>query len=403
MALLTSPFRCALLATCISAPRGAARTPTGDYLAEIAAARQQVIQTGTLTIQKLELGSASRGKNRFSATVKNRMGQPVTLMLDLRADPGLWLRKWQQVFLFPIGPREEKEIQADYEFARMSEEAWLRVRFAFPRGGPGSAPGPSSPFFEKKYYLGRGNRAVDYDLSRFEKRSSVHLDFYYFPDSPAAKEIGAIADGRESAFRKISEMLGVTYSARVRLFLFPDAETKKQETGHTGAGYAFANNIVEVYNPRTRLDPFHELTHILAGELGEPPAMFNEGFAVYISELMGDDALENLGAPGMKVDEAVMAHRREGKFIPLDELFAFTDIGPEESRPEIAYPEAASVVKYLIGKQGLEKFRRAYKSLENTGDAQCVQKNRQTFREIYGKLPSELEQQWLKSLPASAK
>lgn len=380
-------------------PLGFSQTPSGDYLSELAAAQRELIQTETVTIQKLDLGEARPGKNRFTAVMKNKSDRPVTVWLDLRADPGLWLRKWQDRFVFLLWPQQEKEIQAEYEFLHLSPEAWLRVRWGFPQVKEGGITDFPSFFFEKKYFLGWRNMAVDYDLAqRFTKRDAGHFGIYYFPASLAAREIDTIAEQREAAFRKISAMLGLSNAPTVRLVLFPDAKTKTSETGHMGDGWAFGQNIVEIYNEQTKLDPYHELTHILAGQLGDPPAMFNEGFAVYVSELMGADALKFLGAPGMRIDQAVVAHRQAGKFIPLEELFTLTDIGPEESRPEISYPEAASVVKYLIEKYGLEKFRGAYKSLENSSNAAVIRKNKQTFRGIYGKLPTELEPEWLSAL-----
>jgi hypothetical protein len=374
----------------------AALGQTPDYFSELAAARQEVIQTDSLTIQKLELGEPHPGKNRFTALVKNKTNQVLTLGLDLRTEPGFWPSGWQVQFLFLLWPAGEREIEAEYEFTRMSPEATLRVGFFFPQVAAGGLTQFADPFFKKKYFVGKGNKAVDYDPSqRFEEYSSEHFRVYFFPASLAARDCASIAAQRESAFRKISELLGVADSEPVRLFFFPDGETKTRDTGHMGNGWAFDRTIVEVYNEKTKLDPFHELTHILAGRLGDPPALFNEGLAVYVSELMGADALKDLGSPGKKVDEAVVAHRNEGKFIPLDKLFAFTDIGPEESQPTISYPEAASFVKFLIAKYRLGKFRQAYKSLENNDDSATLQKNQQTFREIYGKLPSELEPEWL--------
>jgi hypothetical protein len=374
---------------------------TRDYLSELAAARQEVIQAETLTIQKLELGEPHPGKNRFTALVKNKTNQVVTLGLDLRTEPGVWPSGWQTQFLFLVWPAGEREIEAEYEFARLSPEASLRVRFFFPQVAAGGVTQFGGFFFQKKYFVGRGNKAVDYDLSqRFLERDSEHFRIYFFPASLAARDLSAIATQREAAFRRISDLLGVANPEPVRLFFFPDGETKRRETGHTGDGGAFDRTIVEVYNEQTKLDPYHELTHILAARLGSPPALFNEGFAVYVSELMGADALKALGSPGKKVDEAVVAHRNEGKFIPLDKLFAFSDIGPEESQPAISYPEAASFVKFLIVKYQLEKFRQAYKSLQNSDDELTIHKNQQTFREIYGKLPSELEPEWLNSLRA---
>jgi hypothetical protein len=377
---------------------------TGDYLSELAAARQEVIQTESLTIQKLDLGEPHPGKNRFTALVKNKTNQILTLGLDLRTEPGVWPYGWQVQFLFLVWPSREREIEAEYEFTHLTPEATLRVGFFFPQVAAGGVTDWGDNFFQKKFFVGRGNKAVDYDLSqRFQEHDSEHFRIYSFPASLAARDASAIAAQRESAFRKISELLGVAYPEPVRVFFFPDGETKRRETGHTGDGWAFDRTIVEVYNEQTKLDPYHELTHILAGRLGDPPALFNEGFAVYVSELMGADALKSLGSPGKKVDEAVLAHRSEGKFIPLDKLFTFSDIGPEESQPTISYAEAASFIKFLIAKYQLEKFRQAYKSLKNSDDEAIIHKNQQTFREVYGKLPSELEPEWLNSFGAGEK
>jgi hypothetical protein len=396
LALWLPIFVCA----CLPATRCLSQVQAGGYLAETAAARQEVIQAETVTIQKLNLGEARLGKNRFSAAVRNNTESYVTLLVDLRADPGLWLRKWQRQLLFLLTPREEKEIEAEYKFLRLSPEGWLRVGFAFPQVKSHGVTDVPSFFFQKKYHVGWGNKAVDYKVSqRFEERQTKRFRIYYLPHSLAASDMSTIVEQRESAFRRISDMLGVGYREPIRLFLFPDAEVKKRETGHTGDGFAFGNIMGEIYSEKTKLDPYHELTHILAGQLGDPPAMFNEGFAVYVSELMRTDALKFLGSPGKKVDDVVAAQRKEGKLIPLEGLFAFTEIGSEESRSTTSYPEAASFVKFLIEKYGLDKFRLAYKSLENSSGAEVIRKNKQAYREICGKLPSEMEPEWLRSLP----
>ena len=57
----------------------------------------------------------------------------------------------------------------------------------------------------------------------------------------------------------------------------------------------------------------------------------------------------------------------------------------------------------VVANYQLEEFRQAYKSLENSDDAATIHKNQQTFREIYGKMPSELEPEWLNSLLAEKK
>ena len=75
------------------------------------------------------------------------------------------------------------------------------------------------------------------------------------------------------------------------MILFEDGATKYSYTGHQGAGWAFGNTVVEIYNEKEKLDPYHETTHVLMRAYGSPPALFNEGFATYMSERLGAQAL----------------------------------------------------------------------------------------------------------------
>jgi len=376
---------------------GFGQSPSNDYRSELAAARAEVIQADSLTISGLDLGEPHPGKNVFTAVVKNKSTNEITLGLDLRAVPGLWLRRNMQAqFLFPVGPHWERQIQGEYEFVRMSEDATLRVQFFFPEVKAGGVTEFGKPFFEKTYAVGRNNPAVDFNEAKlFEKRATEHFVIYCARSLGTGANLDAIAEQREAAHRKISEMLGTTDPEPIRLVFYSDPETKTRDTSHTGNGLAYDHTIIEVYGT---IDPYHEMTHILAARLGDPPAMFNEGLAVYISEQMGADALKGLGSPGKKVDEAVKAHRSQGEFIPIDKLFTYTDIGPEGTQPAISYPEAASFVKFLISKYGLEKFRQGYGSFQNADDAAAVQKNKESFRAIYGKFPGELQAEWLDGL-----
>jgi len=398
MSVKTNPYFFAvhlLLSACLFS-QSLSQTQSKDFSSEIAVARQEVIETHDFKIRNLDLGTVTLGKNRFTATVKNRTKSPLMIGLDLATQPGLWLRRrFQNQFVFEIKPREEKQIEAVYEFLRMTPEAYLSVSFGIPIQKAAGAVEIKGVFFEKRYYVGKGNKAVDYTPSNFNRYETEHLEIYCYKGSLAEKEISSIKQMRESAFREISDLLQVSYDRKIRLVFYPDGETKKRDIGHTGDGYAFANNIVEVYNEQTKLDPFHELAHILAGKLGSPPAMFNEGFAVYISEKLGADALKYLGSPGKTIDRTAGEYLRDGKLIALEELLRFTEIGSEQSKWQISYPEAASAVKFLIESYGLPKFRQAYQRTKNSDEADGVRKNAQVLREIYGKPLSEIEREWL--------
>ena len=349
-------------------------------------------ETDRILIKNLDLGSVHRGLNKFSPVVVNKTESLLTLVLDLRADPGLWLRKSQRQFVYLLFPRQEQILGAEYEFLHMSPDAFLRVRFYFPDVATGVTK-LSAPFYDQRHAVGADNKDVDYDLSQFRKRETGHYLIYCFPDSLADHDIDRIAAERDRGFEKIAGLLGVRPDWKIRLFFFPDEETKRRETGHQGAGWAFGDNIVEVYNEKTKLDPYHETAHILAARLGSPAAVLNEGLAVYLSELLGADALRELGSPGKTCDQAVIGKRAGGDFITLEQLLSFDNIGSESTRPSTSYPEACSVVRFLVGRFGWSKLREAFSTV-SAG-------KRESFERIYGAATEDVEHAWLSALATS--
>jgi len=231
-------------------------------------------------------------------------------------------------------------------------------------------------------------------LPQLQRCRTKHFDIYYFKDSTAERRIQGIAEQKEKGFQEICRFLGKDSDIRIRMVLFEDGRAKHRETGHQGMGWAYGNTIVEVYNEQEQLDPYHETTHVLMRPFGSPPAMFNEGFAVYMSERLGAAALEDLGGGLATVDERVRELKDEGQWIELEELITYTEIGSPKSRPPVAYAEAASFVKFLIETCGKDKFLQAYKKLKNS-DSKIVQwMNRRTLKQLYGKPLSELDKEW---------
>ena len=349
-------------------------------------------ETETILIKNVDVGSVQRGPNNYSPLVINKTESLLTLVLDLRADPGLWLRKSQRQFVYLLYPKHEQILSAEFEFLHMSPEAFLRGRVYFPDVATGVTR-LSTPFFDQRYAVGAGNKDLDYDLSHFRKRETAHYLIYCFPGSLAEHDIDRIALERDRGFEKIAGLLGVQSDLKIRLFFFPDEYTKRMETGHQGAGWAFGNNIIEVYNEKTRLDPYHETAHILAGQLGSPAALLNEGFAVFISELLGADALRELGSPGKTCDQAVIGKRSDGNFIALAQLLSFDNIGSESTQPSTSYPEACSVVRFLVGRFGWGKFREAFSTV-SAGNQKALEK-------VYGAPTEEIERAWLTALASS--
>ncbi|MHC4477140.1 MAG: gluzincin family metallopeptidase [Planctomycetota bacterium] len=231
-------------------------------------------------------------------------------------------------------------------------------------------------------------------LPLLEKRTTKHFDIYYFKDSTAGREIDEIVKEKEKGFGEICQFLGKDTDVRIRMVFFQDGETKRRVTAHQGAGWAFGNTIVEIYNEKEKLDPYHETVHVLMRSNGNPPVLFVEGFAVYMSERLGAHALDDLGGGQAKIYERVKLLKENGELIDLRELLGYTEIGSKQSRPPVAYPEAASFVKFLIDTYGKDKFLQAYRTLEYSEDKTTQQENIRRLEQIFGTSIQELEKQW---------
>jgi hypothetical protein len=140
-------------------------------------------------------------------------------------------------------------------------------------------------------------------IPNMETRSALPLapgqeGIYAWKGSLTERQVDTIAAKRLVGMKAIVTLLGVRPPLRVRLVFYADDHTEIEQTGHQGVGWAFGTTPVEVYHDTVQLDPYHELTHIIAGAAGSPPAAFNEGFAIYASERLGADALRFLGYGG---------------------------------------------------------------------------------------------------------
>ena len=234
-------------------------------------------------------------------------------------------------------------------------------------------------------------------LPKMRKRATEHFDIYCFKGSTAERDIDDIAEQRDRGFHEICRFLGKDSDVRIRMIFFEDAATKYSHTGHTGAGWATGNMIVEIYNDEQKLDPYHETTHILMRPYGSPPALFNEGFATYMSERLGTHALAAMSGGKSSIYGRVRELNGKGELIELEELLTYTEIGSRKTNPPVAYPEAASFVKFLIETYGKDKFLNAYGTLRNSGGESAQRQNAEALESIYGKSLDELKNEWRKA------
>jgi tetratricopeptide (TPR) repeat protein len=155
---------------------------------------------------------------------------------------------------------------------------------------------------------------------------------------------------------------------------------------------------VEVYGPRRKIDPSHELVHLVAGNIGLPPVLLAEGLAT-----SREKSFDNGGKYQADVEEWCRGFLREGALIPLSELMDYTSFGEDLTRPRIAYPEAACFTRYLIETRGWERFRRAYSALVNSPDAEDQGRNARLFEEVFGVSLRQAESEWKEFLSISGR
>ena len=373
-----------------------------DYRTVASAFGRRVIETDQGIIAMMDLGRMALDTNRFTALVTNKANFPWIVGLSLRAVPGLWVRaNWQHGYRFEIPARSQRLIEAPYVFRRLTPEATLGVFFGTPREAEGGID-VAERFYDTTLAVGVGNPVASDPRLAFDTLSTEHLDIFAWRGSAGASQMPAIAADRERALQRTADILGVPFTGRIRLVLYPDSATKASQTGHIGNGFASGRTIIEIFNDSVQLDPYHEIAHIVGGERGSPPALLDEGFAVYVSQALGADALKYLGAPGRTVTQVVCGYLRSKELIPLDRLFRFTDIGPDSTLPSITYPEAASITAFLIDQYGIARFRDLYARLRNTTDVVELRRNEQILEDIYGRGVVAIDLAWRASLACPA-
>ncbi|HET6455020.1 MAG TPA: hypothetical protein VFI02_11500 [Armatimonadota bacterium] len=242
-------------------------------------------------------------------------------------------------------------------------------------------------------------------LAKTQTFNTQHFEIHYYKNSTAERELNSIAQTREKGYAQIVESLelsGLPSDKKIKLFLFEDMKTKFLDTRTIGLG--FAGNVAgedivgEVYNKKQRVDPYHELTHFLTRPYGEPPAILNEGIAVYMSERLGGaPALQYLGGRDQALYARVRDFKQKGEWISLKELLSYTNIGSQGSRTVLAYVEAGAFVKYLIETFGKDRFLDAFKKLENSEDPKILRQNQEELERIYGSPLLKLEEDWERS------
>jgi hypothetical protein len=387
MKSVTGPFIVlSVVAACASGPR---TTPATD----------PAVPSESAALQVLEVTRYERGPDEGSVRVRlvNTSAGLLIGAVDVRSDPGMWLAPpRQQLELVGLSPGVERTVTLDYGFARISPEGTVRVRVGVAEEHADGWVYIPEPVAVRRFDAGQSAAARAF-LDRFDRYATPELEVFAAKGIFSADSLAELASDRTRAMRDLARMLGIAPPAPIRFVFYADAASKTADTNTVGNGYARENMIIEVFNDSVRLDPYHELAHLVSGQLGWAPAWLNEGFAMYASEQLGADALEHQGSAGKTVDQATCGFRRAGALLPLVELLRLPDIGPEESRPNVTYAQAASFVGLLVHRFGYPALREAFGSLSPMASFET---NDAAFARAFGITVQQADELWLSHLNA---
>jgi hypothetical protein len=344
------------------------------------------IREAQVSARDIELLEIRRLENSLAeGTVVVRVASsapgPILLGIDVRAEPGMWFAPVrQQTALKYLPPKGERTFSVGYSFAHLSPEAVLHVRIGAAEEHADGWVYVPDPVAVRRFDLG-GEDAAHAVRDRFDRRATPQLTVYAVRGMFSAEQLDSVTASRAHAVRELSRMLDVQPPPGLTLVFYPDGVSKTADTHHVGTGMTRGNYMAEVFNDSIRLDPFHEIAHAVSGQLGWAPAWLNEGFAVYASEYLGADALAQIVSPGTTVDQATCELRRAGDLPPIANLMLLPDIGPEESRPHVSYPQAASFTAFLVQRFGWSALRNAYAALSPMNSAE---ENEAAFVRAFG-------------------
>ncbi len=226
--------------------------------------------------------------------------------------------------------------------------------------------------------------AIDFTWGLSE---SQDFRFYYVPGSAAQRDLYQLGPLAEAALAETKDILNVEYDGQMSIYLVPRVfwqgaaayADKVQLISYLDRNYSG----VETWSYFT-----HEGTHALAQDLpqpkengGGPDGVLTEGLAVWASG--GHYRREPIDAWA-----AVTAASDE--YLPLADLRA----GPfYDFQHEVSYLEAASFVKYLVERYGLDTLKDLYS--QATGDET---RDEDLVQHLFGSGYAELEAGWLDHL-----
>ncbi|HPZ06989.1 MAG TPA: tetratricopeptide repeat protein [Candidatus Eremiobacteraeota bacterium] len=213
-------------------------------------------------------------------------------------------------------------------------------------------------------------------LVQWKRKESLHFIFYYPEGGIVDREIDNISLEYQKKYTSISSYLGVSLKDKIQCYLFPSVEKCMEIMGEkTGFSRPQVKQIYTLYGTEEHDPPGRQMALILSFYIGKTRNR---------EPLLSWGLSEFMCFPEKDFQGKILELKRTESFIPLSRLKGDFYRYPVE----VSYNESACFVQFLIDRYGLEKFKKLW--IQDDID--------NSFKKIYGKTFSELDEVWNKYL-----
>jgi hypothetical protein len=182
------------------------------------------------------------------------------------------------------------------------------------------------------------------------------------------------AEKNERYLAKVEQLLGQRFDGRAEYYRYDNPQDVEAATGSYAEGVTFTREH-QIHSAQGF--HAHEIVHLVAGQLGDPGVMFQEGLAV----VLGNDAKWN----GASVDKLARLALKQAPALSLLAQFQTIDA-------QVAYPVAASFVHTLIEKHGLAKLSDFFRACPTPGDRDAA------FEKTFGVTYAQAVSDWAQAI-----
>lgn len=165
----------------------------------------------------------------------------------------------------------------------------------------------------------------------------------------------ADAAGVGKQVARLARDLGISDLARADFYHYDEAADLMAVTGTYAGGITYPTRR-QVHSTKKSRD--HELVHLVAFQLGNPGAFFQEGLAV----VLGDRGRFQ----GRSVDALAKPFARQSSLVSLIATF-------DAQQPGQGYAIAGSFMKFLVETQGLAKVAEFFRATQAQGASDAFQ------------------------------